>query len=241
MLRWNPQIDKHRIRIGQELQIYTELPESNSESIGSPNRGKLIHGLRLTPHAGYVIRDRDRAWGTLETITNLRAAFSRVTRRYPKAPQVMVHDISRSSGGWMDGHRSHQSGRDVDIAYYLKKCEERLCRFHRIGGAQLDLERQWALLEYWLRHGMVEAIFIDYKIQKYLYRYAKKRGASREELFEWFQYPRGRDDPSGVIRHFPKHDDHIHVRFVCHETDEQCRSFRPYITGDREELHALND
>ena len=53
--------------------------------------------------------------------------------------------------------------------------------------------------------------------------------ASEEELMRWFQYPRGRGNPWGVIRHYPKHGDHMHVRFACHPSDPACKTFRPLL------------
>jgi hypothetical protein len=87
----------------------------------------------------------------------------------------------------------------------------------------LDVARQWALLEHWLRHGQAELIFIDYRLQAKLYRHAKKRGATEDQLRRWFQYPRGRNEPTGVIRHYRNHEDHLHVRFVCPYSDDKCR------------------
>jgi murein endopeptidase len=32
-----------------------------------------------------------------------------------------------------------------------------------------------------------------------------------------------------VIRHFRKHDDHMHVRFTCHASDPECKTYRPLL------------
>ena len=79
------------------------------------------------------------------------------------------------------------------------------------------------LFQSWLENDRVEAIFLDYSLQEPLYREARRRGASREELSQWIQYPRGRTHPLGIVRHYPRHRDHAHVRFVCPDTDESCR------------------
>ena len=68
-----------------------------------------------------------------------------------------------------------------------------------------------------------QMIFIDYRLQAKLYRYAKRKGATKAQLDRWIQYPRGKYEPNGVIRHFPNHDDHLHVRFVCPYSDVNCR------------------
>jgi LysM repeat protein len=229
LVRWNPGIRPDRIQTDKKLVIYSKLPPSFSESIGAPNRGRLLNGVRLPRHSAYIIRDRDRAWGTDETVSNLVAAFDRLIRFDRKAPRVEVHDISLQYGGNMFGHESHETGRDADIAYYQRDCPEGICSFKPVSATDLDVKRQWPLLKYWLRRRHVEAIFIDYRLQKVLYQYAKKKGATKEQLQMWFQYPRGRTFPLGVIRHYPKHNDHIHIRFACHKTDHQCKTFRPLL------------
>ena len=66
-------------------------------------------------------------------------------------------------------------------------------------------------------------IFIDYRLQARLYRYARRKGVSKAQLNRWIQYPRGKYEPAGVIRHFKNHEDHLHVRFVCPYSDLKCR------------------
>lgn len=220
---WNPGRDLDRIRVGRSLVVFTEEPESQSLSIGAPYDGRLARAVRLRRHPAYVIRDGDRAWATQETAQWIVEAFDALRAAHPRAPKVRVHDISLREGGYMSGHRSHQTGRDVDLSYYQRSCRGIACPMWRMPPEQLDVERQWALLEHWLRRSQVEAIFIDYRLQARLYRHAREQGATRQELHRWFQYPRGRTHPLGIIRHYPQHDDHLHVRFVCPDTDPDCR------------------
>lgn len=235
LARWNPDLDPNRIRAGQELTIYPSTPASHSESIGAPASGELVHARRLPPGPGYRIRTPERAWGTDETVRGVIHAFAHARRRHPRAPKLAVHDLSLRKGGPIDEHRSHQSGRDVDIAYPQKRCDDGLCQFGRLLPQQLDAELTWTLLHYWLERNLLEAVFIDYRLQVPLYRVARARGATREQLLRWFQYPRGRGEPLGVIRHFPKHDDHMHVRFGCDATDPECKSYRPLL------MHAASN
>lgn len=223
LLRWNRRLRADRIRVGQEIVIWSEVPESVSESIGAPNRGQLERGERLPNHAGYMVRDRNRAWGTLETVLWMQDAFDHLRARFPGSPRVRVHDISRRRGGPMTGHRSHQSGRDVDLSYFQSRCSGRPCPFRNLSPDELDANRQWALFEHWLKNDQVDAIFMDYSLQAPLYRAARRAGYSRQQLSRWIQYPRGSSFPHGIVRHFRKHRDHAHVRFSCPETDERCR------------------
>ena len=229
-VRWNPGLTPDRIRTGRQLVLYPKQPQSVSESVGSPSSGELLHAHRLPPGAGYAIRDADRAYATDETVRGLISAFEHLHQGDPRAPRLWVHDLSLRHGGPMSEHRSHQSGRDADVAYPQKSCARGTCDFHRIGPDQLDPRHTFELLRYLLERGQLEAVFVDYRLQAPLYRYAREHGATAEELQRWFQYPHGRDNPYGVIRHFPKHDDHMHLRFACHVSDAGCKTFRPLMT-----------
>jgi LysM repeat protein len=226
--RWNPKLDPDHIRAGQELSIYPKKPASLSESVGTPSGGQLVHARRLPPGAGYVLRTPERSYATDETVRGIVAGFEHLQRREPKAPRVWVHDLSLRRGGPMTEHRSHQSGRDADIAYPQKHCEG-VCDFRRLEPSDLDAARAFTLLQYWLERDMLEAVFVDYRLQAPLYQYARAQGATREQLHRWFQYPNGRDYPLGVIRHFRKHDDHMHVRFSCDRTDPDCKTLSPLL------------
>ncbi|MCA9563103.1 MAG: penicillin-insensitive murein endopeptidase, partial [Myxococcales bacterium] len=200
-----------------------EGPEVRSESRGRANHGTLVNGEQLPPHSGYVIRDEDMAWATNETVSYIMDAFDYMVSEHPRAPRVMMHDLSDHNGGRLSGHRSHQSGRDADIGLYQTRCSDNECPFRRVRASRLDVEREWDLISYWIRHDQVQYIFLDYSLQEPLYEYAQSQGASDSQLREWFQYPSGRRSARGIIRHEPNHDDHIHVRFVCSDDDDECR------------------
>ena len=221
--RWNRRISASRLPIGRNLVIFSERRPSFSQSVGATNNGELVEGERLQPHPAYEIRNRRLAWGTQETVEWLRDGFDAVSRRHPNAPRVRVHDLSDRDGGRLAGHRSHQSGRDADIAFFQRRCGGEPCGFRRITPGYLIAAPQWTLFEHWLTRDQVEFIFMDYDLQEPLYREARRRGATRAQLRQWFQYPRGADVPVGRIRHYPRHADHAHVRFVCHRSDEECR------------------
>jgi len=221
--RWNSGLGLRDARPGTPIRLYTRAPISPSEAIGPTNRGRLENGVRLPSHRGYLIRSPARAYGTEETTRWIVAAFDAVDAKFKERKVVRVHDISDRDGGKLRDHKSHQNGRDADISYYQEKCGPRGCRFDDFRASELDVARQWTLLEHWLRHGQAEMIFIDYRLQAKLYRYAKKKGATKAQLDRWIQYPRGKYEPNGVIRHFPNHDDHLHVRFVCPYSDLSCR------------------
>ena len=223
ILRWNQRLGSQSPRPGTAIRIYTRASVSASEAIGPTNRGRLENPEQLPRHRGYVIRTPARAYGTEETIRWLVDAFDAVDRKFRYTKVVRIHDISDRDGGRLRDHKSHQNGRDADISYYQTKCGVNGCAFSEFRSSELDVARQWALLEHWLRRGQAEMIFIDYRLQAKLYKYARRKGISKAKLNEWIQYPRGRYEPQGVIRHFPNHEDHLHVRFACPYSDLKCR------------------
>lgn len=223
VLRWNPGTTRRRLLAGRELVIYTRVPESRSLSIGAPARGSLAHARRLPmSHPAFVVRRPTRAYATDETVRWIVEAFEALRATDPEAPAVEVHDLSFRHGGPISGHNSHESGRDVDIAYFQKDCGE-LCRFRRIGPHQLDARRQWALFSRWIERDVVDNIFVDHRLAAKIYEAAREAGATRRDLNRWFQYPRPIEQRQGIIRHHPRHSDHFHARFVCPESDPDCR------------------
>lgn len=217
----NPRLDPDVVRVGRQLVVGHA---AASESVGVPWCGHVAGARQLGEHPGYVLRNPARSWATSRTIGRLRRAFDVLGRRDPRAPRVRVHDLSLEGGGAIDDHRSHQSGRDVDITYYRRTgCGPQGCPLERVDPEQLDVRHQWMLMQTWLRAGDAEAIYVDYGLQSALYREARRRGATRAQLASWFQYPRGPRNADGVIRHFPNHRDHFHVRFACARGERRCR------------------
>ena len=223
LTRWNARLGQGNPRSGTAVRIYTRLPVSPSEAVGPTNRGRLENAVRLPPHRGYVIRTPARTYGTEETTRWIVGAFDAVDAKFKHTKVVRVHDVSDRNGGRLRDHKSHQNGRDADLSYYQDQCSSNGCPFDKFRPSDLDVARQWTLFEYWLRNGQVEMVFVDYRLQAKLYRYARRKGVTKTQLDRWIQYPRGKYEPNGLIRHFPNHQDHLHVRFVCPYSDLKCR------------------
>lgn len=230
--RWNALSDPRRLRADTVLVVFAWPRIPPSSSIGRPSHGSLENGVALRTGPRWEIHDRSRAFVTRDAADALTRAFEAVAARWPASPRVEIRDASVEHGGPLAGHHSHQSGRDVDLAYFRRTCGGETCRHHRVGPADLDAERQWALLEVWLRAGLVDYVFIDHALQEPLYRAARASGASSADLARWFQWPGDQDLHAGVIRHAHGHADHLHVRFGCAEHDRECG---PRRGGDEEE------
>jgi murein endopeptidase len=161
-------------------------------------------------------------------VSHIQASIEHVRQRFPRVHRVAVGDLSAKFGGLLSGHFSHQSGRDVDLGlYYRKRPLEYPQRFTRASGDNLHFRATWALLEALAAtisdpEG-VEWILLDYRVQRTLYSWLQRHGVNREALGRMFQYPHGPDAKVGLVRHFPGHDNHLHVRFKCPATDQYCQ------------------
>jgi len=220
LAQWNPTLQPDLIRVGQRLVIETD--HAPSESVGTPSCGQLFNGRVVPDHSGYVVRNRKRSFGSEQTIELLENAFNAVVSRHKGISKVRVHDLSLEGGGPIDDHRSHQSGLDVDLTYYQKRCGARGCPLRPVKPGKIDVTPQWTLLEALLLSNNVKVMFVDYSLQGPLYAEAKRRGATADQLKRWFQYPSGKKTDGTVIRHLRNHVDHIHIRFDCPPSDRSC-------------------
>ncbi|HEY0252944.1 MAG TPA: penicillin-insensitive murein endopeptidase, partial [Kofleriaceae bacterium] len=181
---------------------------------GAPWAGALDHAAKLPAGEGYFIKRPQRSYGTQRLIDYTRSAIAEVRALYPDVHTLAVGDISAELGGHISDHRSHQSGLDVDIGFYFKS---KAAQHFDDANGDLDLEATWALLTAFTRIAAkddgVQMIFLDYDVQRRLYEFARKRGTRDDELAFMFQYPNGPNELTGLVRHWPGHGNHMHVRF----------------------------
>ncbi len=162
-------------------------------SLGLPFDGSLVDGTQL-PVEGpdWVTWDPvtdsspnlpHRLFGNQHTIRAIVAVTAAYRAAHPKAPRVVVGDISREGGGPMvDEHVSHQNGLDVDV--YLPRVDRTL----RAPVAQDEIDRPLAqdLVDRFVAAG-AQVIFVGYST--------------------------GLHGPAGVVVPYPGHEYHMHVRF----------------------------
>lgn len=205
-----------RIRPGLRLAVETPRVPPIARLGGSRRTtGYLKNAVQLTSERGFRVRNRSRAWGTPNTVRQIRLAFRALRGRLGDST-LLIGDLSAKHGGPLRNHRSHQRGLDVDIAIYRKGVNN-YPNLEQTTPATIDARRTWALLYQFIRQGQVDMIFIDYSLQRPLYEEARRLGAPKRKLSEWFQYPAGPNSRRGVIRHEPGHAGHIHVRFLDFE------------------------
>lgn len=196
-----------------------EVP-AGGHSVGTPNRGRLVGGIRLPESKLYTIRRPDEAWGSSHTVLNVQQAIAAFRRDSGYDGQVVVGAMSLPKGGRFRPHRSHQSGRDIDIRLPKKKGADPKSDSPN----DIDWDASWLLVKSFMGEGDAEYIFLDHSRQKRLLDAAKRAGATAAEIDKAIQYPRSRKTNNGVVRHAEGHLIHVHIRVKCAADEARCES-----------------
>lgn len=227
ILTLNPNLNENSIlRKGDRIIVDSRNALTPSPlSRGRSNKGRLYHARPMPEGNGYYLRDhRPNSWGTDTMIRALATVFDSYARAFPDAPPVNIGDLSKMRGGKLKPHKSHQSGRDIDFGFVHLGTSGQNAHQHftRASGANLDAEKTWFIVEQLARTGAVEVIYVDNSVQKMLYRYASGK-LSPEQREYFFSAPRHKNSASALLRHWPGHKNHFHVRFKCPEGQTGCR------------------
>lgn len=211
-----------------------------SRSIGFPWRGSLARGVRLVPSANlrYVpeYAPTGHFYGTWQLVQLLERAAQRVAVKKPGA-RLSVGELSGPQGGNLPGHASHESGRDVDVGFYMLDARGRpydafaFANFDDRGrgqkpneGLTFDVERNWELVSRLVTDGdaRVQYVFVSQGLRWLLLQEAKRQNAPEvvlERAARVMVPPRERHP----------HGNHFHVRVYCgpHERPK-CSDQGPY-------------
>jgi len=223
-----------------DAQSLAAIDQPESVSCGSTNRGSLSDSAQMpTKGAGFIMaqpwRSRGSRYGTKELVSLIIRSTGQVAQYYPGS-QLSIADMSREYGGPIASHRSHQSGRDVDLIYYAMDArgapfspDSHMAYYTPTGEATsaraprrvdsipkryFDLKRNWALVRALVFDAQtsVEYIFVSRRVKRWLLYYANEAGEAAE-IIAW----------ANKILHSPKgaagHNDHMHVRIACSRAD----------------------
>jgi murein endopeptidase len=206
-----------------KVVVYVEEEGTSSESIGAPSSGSLQGAVPMVEGPGRVLKMIPwKSWGTAHTVALLDQTLRKWGQRKGVQP-VLVGNMAARTGGKLEPHSTHQSGRDVDIGYMQKLPEGEELNWREMNAQNLDAAETWELLKLLRSTGQVEVIFIDTKLQKLLYEHAVKHGTvPKDELPRWMEYPRSPPQRRALIQHVAGHVDHIHVRFACQAHERRC-------------------
>lgn len=193
-------------------------------SLGGIHSGALLYGMQMPTGAQWELVNASTAWGARETIDALTRCIGLVNAQFPDTPKIFIGDISPKKGGHFPPHVSHQSGRDVDISYYLTKDH----RWYQTANASnLDLARSWAFVRALVTETDLELLLMDIRVQKILKSYALSIGEDSAWLDSVFQY--GGKNPRPLVFHVPGHASHLHIRFYTAASRELGRRAYPFL------------
>jgi penicillin-insensitive murein DD-endopeptidase len=200
----------------------------------------LQRGVRLCMNA--IVRpiaacaNRGNFYGTSELIALLQRTAQSVAGHWPGS-QLSVGELSAPKGGKLDGHHSHRSGRDADVAFFMRDDRGRAASFRRFVafGAEgvalrarpalrFDDARNWAVVSSILRdrQARVQYIFVAQALRTRLLMQGRRQAESDEFL---------RAAAAVLVepKEGQKHDDHFHVRIYCPRDDRpECQDSAPY-------------
>ncbi|MGZ8227108.1 MAG: penicillin-insensitive murein endopeptidase [Methylococcaceae bacterium] len=203
-----------------------------AQSIGTYNGGCISGAVALPPDGkGYQLMrlSRKRFYGHPDLKQFIeKLGQTAVTQRLGA---LLIGDLGQPRGGpTLSGHRSHQTGLDVDIWFLLsQQAANRSLAFNEreTWGAPSVLAdhsdrmdySQWSLanekiLEAAARMPEVDRIFVNPSVKRELCR--------RTGSHDWLR----------KIRPWWKHDDHFHVRLKCPANNKYCQGQEPLPAGD---------
>ena len=206
---------------------------STPASYGTYAAGCLAGGMELpeTAPGWQAMRlSRNRNWGHPEMI----AFIDRLSARAREVgwTRLYVGDIGQPRGGPMrSGHRSHQTGLDVDVwlrrpgGPELDRAErERIGSYNVVAASGVDLNDNWTPEH----HAIIRAAAEDTAVARNFVNAAIKRGMCLAE-----RGPGGIDAPwLRKVRPWKGHDHHFHVRLACPPGAAGCQDQPPPAPGN---------
>lgn len=210
--------------------VPTPLMAQHHGSIGSASYGVLLDPV-LLPKSGPGYK-RFRPFGTqnygsfaLVSMLQDAAAASLTT---PDAPPLVIGDLAAKTGGEIEGHKSHRTGRDVDLLFFYTtpagvpveapdfiKVQTDGIAYARQSKASspyyvLDIPRNWTLVKSLLRnkYAPIQWLFVARQVESLLIEYARAR--DEDPMLVW-QAENIMHEPADSM----PHDDHFHMRVAC--------------------------
>ncbi len=201
----------------------------SGQSIGHVNAGRLVHGLRLDCANGTELRCLpawSHRWGTTELVTLLRRTGHAVWETHHV--QLGVGDLSAEHGGPIPRHASHQSGRDVDIAFFVLDANDKSVATNDYIGfrddglaiaspaLRFDTKKNWTVVAALVSGPVrVQHIFVSNGLRNLLLAYGHATGASADVIA---RAARAMHQPGGAS----PHRNHFHVRVACPTDSKAC-------------------
>jgi penicillin-insensitive murein DD-endopeptidase len=161
------------------------------------------------------------AFATYDLIKIITAAAAAIDTKYFGQEELRVGELSKFKGGNASGHGSHQNGLDIDLGYYrtgkppLPEIEKYMLDAMVIRGKVVklfDYNRNYDLVKFLVSTGRANRIFVHAKVKAGLCLHAKKLGEDTKI-----------NPYLSVLRAYPNHADHMHVRITCPRNSPKCK------------------
>ena len=219
--------------------LFTIFTRAYGQAFGVYDDGHLEQPDSIPPLGqGFlkIFQDRNRGYGSLDLLSVIQAAAKEIHRDIPAAEVLQIGDVAAKTGGQLGGHASHQNGLDADIVYFKK--DHRVMPttgsspgatgfdvdfVDRKGGitSNFDIDANWRFIQILSSTNRIDRIFADQTIKREFCRYAVAKGMRGE----WKETLR-------KIRHWPNHQDHMHVRLTCPPNSKKCEDIPAIPEGD---------
>ena len=211
-----------------------------SQSLGAPAAGRLSGEACVALHPPQVaflpgVAARATCFGTDGLVGLLDEVADTLVRVTGGDLRLRYGNLSARGGGPFRWSRSHQSGRDADVAFFLRDAQGRPVAAlamtpwpgadHRgPRGETWDVATTWSWLMLLLEHGRdnVQMVFVSEPLRAALLAHGASTEAGSERLAHAAWALRQPSDAR-------PHDDHLHVRVACRrwERREGCAHAGP--------------
>ena len=228
--RDRPEISERTIPANLLFAAKAEPSRGRAQSIGYYPKGCLAGGVELPingPTWQVMRLSRNRNWGHPSLVRFLER-IAPVVAKETGWPGILVGDMGQPRGGPTPyGHRSHQTGLDVDI-WFRPMPDHRLSKEEREKMSALNLvsddwkdvnPKTWTpayakMIRIAAEQPEVERVLVNAAIKKELCRLEGK------QTWRWM----------AKVRPWYAHHDHIHVRLKCPAGSPHCKS-QPAVPG----------
>jgi penicillin-insensitive murein endopeptidase len=232
MPRDRPEISERtipaRLLFGAKKQPST----GKARAIGYYPKGCLAGGVELPidgPTWQAMRLSRNRNWGHPDLVRFVQR-FASLTAKATGWPGVLVGDLGQPRGGPTPfGHKSHQTGLDVDIWFgpmpdrrLSKKERETMSALNLVSDDWKDVNpKTWTpayaqMIRVAAEQPEVQRVLVNAAIKKELCRLKGK------QTWRWM----------AKVRPWYAHHDHIHVRLKCPSGSPHCRAQPPVSGGE---------
>lgn len=172
---------------------------------------------------------RKRNYANKVLVDAINAAANEIFTVDQDSERLQVGDFSAKAGGKLNNHNSHQNGLDVDVVYLRydrgeqpvnrSTLEESFVKNGQVT-SNFDVERNWQLIKDLVTNNDVNRIFVDEKIKDlFCERYQDTTDLLVTETLR-------------RMRPWRSHDDHLHLRLKCPESQLHCESQNEPPVGD---------